>query len=201
MSDDIRAALQKLDPKNDAHWTEDGLPALAALGFKKQPSRSEVTNAAPKFTRALQDITTEAAKAQVEPEDVVVEAAPDDEAALLAALKADADAAEAEMNELAAVVEVARQKFLAAQERHTEVVRKLEQTAHHRAGLENMLGIQRVLETHKAERAAQAELAMEIRRAGISPRLMQAGSAIDNAMARKRGHGQNRPVHNLTART
>lgn len=51
---DIKAAIVKalgqLDPKNDDHWTSDGLPRLDALkvsGVK----RGDVTDAAPNFTR------------------------------------------------------------------------------------------------------------------------------------------------------
>jgi len=46
----ILTALKALDPKNDDHWTSDGLPRLDAIkvsGVK----RGDVTDAAPNFTR------------------------------------------------------------------------------------------------------------------------------------------------------
>ncbi len=45
----IHAALQALDPKNDDHWTADGLPRLDVV---KAGTRAAVTAAAPNFSRA-----------------------------------------------------------------------------------------------------------------------------------------------------
>lgn len=50
----ILAALEKLDPENDEHWTSDGLPrvdVVANLSGHKQVQRAEITSTAPKFTR------------------------------------------------------------------------------------------------------------------------------------------------------
>lgn len=50
MSEAIKAALLKLDPSNNEHWTADGAPKLDALkmdGVK----RAEVVKAAPHFSR------------------------------------------------------------------------------------------------------------------------------------------------------
>lgn len=46
-------ALLELDTGNDHHWTEDGLPSLETLGSMMDhvPTREEVTDAAPHFTR------------------------------------------------------------------------------------------------------------------------------------------------------
>jgi flagellar biosynthesis GTPase FlhF len=46
---DLRDALSKLDPKNDAHWTGDGLPLMEAVGAGF--TRKQVTTAFPNFTR------------------------------------------------------------------------------------------------------------------------------------------------------
>lgn len=207
MSDEIRAALQKLDPKNDAHWTEDGLPAIAALGFKgKAPSRADITNAAPKFTRLVQDISmpSEAKPAEgaadkadkVEPEAVFDG---DAEATLVEELQAQVADAEAEVNKLLSVVSDAQAKLVKAQNAHRDAVTKLEQTAHKRHDRANMEGIQRVLEGHKAERFAAGRLAQELRSTGIKPEMFGGKSAIDSAMARRNARGTNRP--NFTART
>jgi hypothetical protein len=49
----IREGLSKLDPANDAHWTENGAPAMKAVeeAVGAQVTRKEVTAAAPEFTR------------------------------------------------------------------------------------------------------------------------------------------------------
>lgn len=46
---DLRTALSQLDPKNDAHWTGDGLPAMEAVGAGF--TRKQLTQAFPNFTR------------------------------------------------------------------------------------------------------------------------------------------------------
>lgn len=50
----IRTALTKLDPKEDTHWTDGGLPAVAAvrqLSGDVEVSRQDITALAPKLTR------------------------------------------------------------------------------------------------------------------------------------------------------
>ena len=51
----IKEALAKLDPSDDAFWTGDGMPrmdVLQKLTFTPDLTRTQVTNAAPDFTRA-----------------------------------------------------------------------------------------------------------------------------------------------------
>ena len=51
----INEALATLDPSNDAHWTGDGMPrmdVLQKLTDAPDLSRTQVTNAAPDFSRA-----------------------------------------------------------------------------------------------------------------------------------------------------
>lgn len=57
MEQQITDALLKLDPTNDDHWTESGLPALAVIselgGFEAgKLKRDMVTGVAPRLTRA-----------------------------------------------------------------------------------------------------------------------------------------------------
>lgn len=62
-ADDIKAALAKLDPANDEHWTTDGLPRLDAVEAMvgSAVSRKDITNAAPEFTRGVaQSVVDEA---------------------------------------------------------------------------------------------------------------------------------------------
>lgn len=47
----IVKALQQLDPKNDDHWTNDGLPRLDAIKGVSGIKREDVTAAAPHFTK------------------------------------------------------------------------------------------------------------------------------------------------------
>jgi hypothetical protein len=54
MSDKIKAALAKLDPKNDNHWTGDGLPRIETLRLLSGTptlTREEVLAVAPTFSR------------------------------------------------------------------------------------------------------------------------------------------------------
>lgn len=62
-ADDIKAALAKLDPANDEHWTTDGLPRLDAIEalVGSAVARKDITNAAPEFTRGVaQSVVDEA---------------------------------------------------------------------------------------------------------------------------------------------
>jgi len=50
----VAAALVKLDPENDEHWTSGGLPsveAVRALSETADVSRADIQEAAPKLTR------------------------------------------------------------------------------------------------------------------------------------------------------
>lgn len=49
---DLQTALKQLDPKNDAHWTGDGLPRLDSEVLNKAFTRNQVTREAPLFTRS-----------------------------------------------------------------------------------------------------------------------------------------------------
>ncbi len=73
----IKDALAKLDPADDGHWTADGMPRMDVLQkLTKSPdlSRTEVTNAAPDFSRAS---VLEAEAPAPSPEDENVEASPE----------------------------------------------------------------------------------------------------------------------------
>ena len=82
----IKEALEALDPSNDKHWTGDGMPRMDVLQKLTQTpelSRTEVTNAAPDFSRAS---VLEAEKPEAPTEDSKVEASPEsDETAEAAA--------------------------------------------------------------------------------------------------------------------
>lgn len=54
-NEEILEAVRGLDPKNDEHWTTDGMPRLDAVEnlLGGDVSRKSVTNAAPNYTRAV----------------------------------------------------------------------------------------------------------------------------------------------------
>ncbi len=74
----IKEALAKLDSADDNHWTNDGMPRMDVLQkLTESPdlSRTEVTNAAPDFSRASV-IAAEAPAPSTEEDNVEASAAP-----------------------------------------------------------------------------------------------------------------------------
>ncbi len=190
MSDEIRAALATLDPKNENHWTEGGQPRLDALGLNPVPKRADVTAAAPLFSRS----NTELPAVQKPKEELVAAPTPvapklDDK---LSALQGDLDAAQKLVQDHRDQLHNAQKALASAQAERDKVVLALEKSGL-RKDHENILGIRAVLDRSNAERAAKAEIANELRKVGVTSKLLQGGSALDQAMARKRGFGLNRP--------
>lgn len=77
----LSEALAQLDPKNDEHWTDDGLPAVEAVQtlYGKEVNRATITRSAPQLTRT----SAEAATALITDDDDLGtsdEPKPDDEA-------------------------------------------------------------------------------------------------------------------------
>lgn len=184
--DQIRLALSKLDTTNDDHWTENGQPALSALGLKPQPSRADVTAAAPLFSRASPKLDL---PEEPKPAPAPVQAGPsaeDDYAAVVA----ECDAAEAALREANDAAKEALAKAQAVAIKRDAALKRLEKL---RPKDENMQGIRAVLERSKEVRQQKAELAQELKRVGVTAALLQPGSKLDQAMTRKRGFGLNRP--------
>lgn len=182
---DVLAGLAKLDAKNDDHWTENGLPRLDALGLKPNPLRQDVTAAAPLFTRA--NPVLEPVKAAEAPAPVVEATKPEVDLELL-----ELEVAEAE----AEVLKAEHAKTMAERAvRHAQVKRDALTNAIEKARPihENILGIRAVLERSKQVRAEKANIAAELRAVGVTAALLQPGSRLDQAMARKRGFGTQRP--------
>lgn len=65
MSEAIKAALMKLDPKDNTQWTADGAPKLEALKLEGV-KRAEVVKAAPHFTRDHPSLDTPATQKALE---------------------------------------------------------------------------------------------------------------------------------------
>lgn len=189
MSVEIRAALAKLDPKNEDHWTENGLPRLDALGLTPLPKRVEVTEAAPLYTRANPVVPVEAVKAEPVQEQPKAVAPNADQ---LAGLQGDLDAAEALVRDQQSALNEAQRAVVKAQAMRDEVITKIAK-AGIRPDHENIHGIRAVLERSKIERAEKAAIASELKKHGITAKLLQGGSKLDQAMARKSGFGLQRP--------
>ncbi len=49
----LKEALSALDAEDDAHWTNEGLPRIDALSLEDAPTREDIENAAPGFTREV----------------------------------------------------------------------------------------------------------------------------------------------------
>lgn len=190
MSEEIRAALATLDPKNENHWTEGGQPRLDALGLSPVPKRSDVTAAAPLFSRSNPEVPA-SEKPKQEPAVEQVPVAPTLDSKLVG-LQGDLEAAQKLVQEQQDKLVAAKKALADAQAERDKVVVALEKSGL-RKDHENILGIRAVLERSKQERAAKAEIANELRRVGVTEKLLQGGSALDRAMARKRGFGLQRP--------
>lgn len=177
MSEKIREALLGLDPQNDEHWTADGAPRLDvlanALGDQKV-TRADVLAAAPGFSRENPVLQDPEPEAKEQPEALDLQAL---EAELVKA-RAEKEAAERRYLAVRAQVDAARTAQAEA-EGHVDV------TVH----------IQQYLATQKARRQAEGELAMDLRKNGVDKliKLLPKRAPIDEAMARKRGLGTQRP--------
>ncbi len=94
--DQLKEALLTLDPEDDAHWTEDGLPVVQVVGDllgMDDLTREDVTDIAPQFGReTLRQIRADAVT--VEEEEMPTETHPE------AAVEAQLRDVDNELNEL-----------------------------------------------------------------------------------------------------
>jgi hypothetical protein len=191
--DEILAALAKLDPKNDDHWTETGNPRLDALGFKDQPKRADVTAAAPLFTRSNTTLELPKAPAVVQSVEAAAKAIVDQDQSDYDALVKLCDEAEAAVQNAKVLAKQAQDYAHALEVKRDAALKRVEKA---RPKNENQLGIQRVLARAVQVRADKAGLAAELKSVGVTAKLLQKGSALDQAMQRKRGFGLQRPSLN-----
>lgn len=189
LQNEIRAALAKLDAKDDNHWTENGLPRLDALGFSKAPLRADVTAAAPLFTRS--NPVVEVAASQEPEAKIELPEAPTH--AELDVLQRELEAAEAEVRKAEDFKTEAERAVRVAQVKRDNLAILLDKA---RPMHENILGIRAVLERGKETRAAAAAVAAQLREVGVTAKLLTGKSPLDQAMARKRGFGLQRPNMN-----
>lgn len=185
---DIRAVLRELDPEDDDHWTQDGLPRLDLAGLRGL-RRRDVTNAAPLFTRT-------APGGAAEPVD---EAPPDpgeDEPSR--GLKEELEELEALLAEYDKSIEVLRVKREEAQKRRDELWEQTGAGANipfHEA-IKHHLNRQAQIRADKAAGArALQKLAAQAGVGGAVPAATKA--PVDRAFESKRSFGGRRPPNRL----
>ncbi len=99
-ANEITAALSKLDPQNNEHWTDDGLPVtrvVQTLANEPGIKRSDINEVAPGFSRTTSEPVEETAAGEVAAPTVADEGAGlgiDAEEGSKEALKAEYEAAE-----------------------------------------------------------------------------------------------------------
>jgi hypothetical protein len=140
MSEKIKAALTALDPKNDAHWTTDGLPRLDVMKelLGENVTREALSSVAKGFTRTSPVIETPAPWAPAAPI-----ATPEVATAKLGdATTEEADAAEAaeslvleELEEAKKVHEKSRLRLQLALKAYDTIVDHKEQDAKSSGGM------------------------------------------------------------------
>lgn len=204
----IKAALAGLDPANDDVWTSSGQPLVdtirKAIG-DDTITRQDITNADPAFSRealkaakvaAVEQATKAAAQDDADKPELLGDGV--DPTAPLG--KAEEHVVQPTAIELAQKAVKDKQKALAdaqaqlnAALREQDKVIEAAEKGRDKPHVENMKGIQVFIASQTAERAARAGVAHELRKHGITPALLTPGSKLDQAMARKRGFGLNRP--------
>lgn len=204
----IRAALAQLDPKDDKHWTSDGAPRMDAVErlVGANVSRGDVRSAAPRFSRenpVLEDAPV-SDPAPVEEDDPVLAEGPVEEDELEPAedhrLDEPMDELEKALLEAQAEHDEAVRAAAAAKARVDQARSKVDEViATREAGVSpnaNMESIQQYLQRQKELREARGMARRVLAEGGISEEILRqlTGHApIDQAMARKRARGTERP--------
>ena len=145
---DILTALELLDPQEDSHWTDLGLPAMAVIcELANMPglTRAQLTAAAPAFTR----------KNLVLPEiEKVVEAQPEAAPAVASTeLDAEIAACETKIAEANAIINAKGTELRALEREHARLVNLRAESFPAPA---QAVVYKQYLAAHQADRAAQA---------------------------------------------
>jgi len=177
----IKEALSLLDPTDNDHWTADGLPKIdvvSSLAEIKGLKRSDITKAAPTFTRENPSFevhaTTEGDTSGLTDEDEIIDGLDESETAL-----AEAEAILAKAN--ARAVE-AQEKVMAAQKVRDAIMEERSKNIHPH---QNQLDIMEFLQSQQRIRQDRFKRAQAVVSMPKAP--------IDQAMARKKGFGISRP--------
>ena len=195
---EIKTALPLLDPKNDEHWTQDGLPAIAIVQQIVQATvtRADVTNADPQFNRAAalaaaQDAEQAAALQAAKSKEAPAPVAEAQEGPSFADLQSKVDEAQALVDAKKKAFEAAQRDLDRANNVRDQLVMVRDTNIPHDV---NQRAIMDFLDGQKKVRAEKAARAKAVLDAGITPEMLRGKSPIDQAMARKRGFGLNRPT-------
>lgn len=188
---DIKEAIAELDPKNDAHWTEDGLPLVdevQKIAGDFDITREQITEASPDVTRA-------SALADVEPDED--EDGTEEQAESETPLDPLAEAKErlAEVTKVCGELRSARERIdaelKAAQAEHDRLQTYIDRTTPRDSNQEN---INQYLAKQHEIREARAGRAKQLRETGLTIKDLAGGAPIDQAMARKTQRGAQRPT-------
>lgn len=191
MSDKIIDALNKLDPNENAHWTEEGQPQLAVVqqfAGDKNIKRKEITDAAPLFTRekALADLA-ERNKDPVKTEPVIthppVELTSEDHLRRL-------------QSELADLAKARADAQIAHEEKRKEIDKFIESGAVRAEKFhETMEGYKRAQQVMRESRHGNAEFLENAKQAG----LLETRAPIDQVMRRQSNRFGERPKVGMQA--
>lgn len=219
---DIKEALAQLDGMDDAHWTADGAPATAAVSeiMGQKVTRTQITEAAPKFSREnmdLTDVETEKENTDAEEgqEEEVAEAPVDgsilsefaemepmlpNEFAEKVLHKADPRVLPQIETMLAEQLQVVEQKEKEVEEmkRKVKLCKALTVTWIKQLvpDMSNQEAIQAYIRSSQENRAAKAQEIQQVL-GGLKPAdiaKLDPRAAIDKAFARKTARGGQRPV-------
>lgn len=191
---ELKEALEKLDPANDDHWTDDGAPRLSAVVavVGREVKRKEITDASPGLTRESARRGPTGNEGEVAPTGAETDgpAGPDVDAEPGADEGRDAKREEltGRRDYIAAAIEKMRAEIVVlngyiaeASKEHDEVTSKLEAEFPPKRFSEN---IQEFLASQHAER---------VRRAAGRVQTVVNKSPLDQSMARRNTRGAQRP--------
>lgn len=199
----ILAALAKLDPENDQHWTADGAPRIDAVTdlVGAPVTRAQIVNAAPKFTRDNREGLTaggEEPAAEQSGAEVVTEALAKNPEAVKAAV-AGAERMRPETRRFLEIDEELKQLH----EQKGAIDNRMAELSREQARLQRFAPSGHVYD-HKADQAARMEFiraqnAQRAERVAVARAhaavVTAARAPIDSAMARKTGFGLARPQY------
>jgi len=205
---ELKDALIKLDPMEDAHWTQDGSPRIDVVsGFLGSPvTRQQIIDAAPLFSRANSILEKKEPEPNVEEEkaqevdvfeDFLVGEIMEEREFVQFLNTVSADHLEelesmiVEQNDQAAKAATRAQDLVALTKRQLSFVRS--RIKAERPDVSNQEAIRLYLAKQHEIRAEKANLAIEIKKT-VDIRKLDPRAVIDRAMARKTARGMSRPV-------
>jgi chromosome segregation ATPase len=218
----ILHALLKLDPANDNHWTNQGLPRMDVVEKEvgdKTIKRQDIVDAAPEFTREtlklpadfLAELEKQDAKKEEDPpvDDSAVKSSADDSIDRpLEAIDQEESTlspAEIELAQIEDQIEIVRKHKVIAENNLEGAKNQLAAVNEELNGLltrrerlantarNDVNNIQEYLTARQKIKIERAESMKKLQEAGFDLSRVQSKSQLDMSMARKTGRGGNRP--------